>query len=200
VLVSRFTTTRPRPSSSPGIEDEEEEDDDDEDENDARSQKEMPVSKKHKRKRRSNRLGSIVVPRENGEPKMSAVILKIAEPLLEKCMPHQKRMEAVILLATTIWNKEYLPAAEQFEIEKKLLDAAVGESGDAEDAAAMHEAITILEERRRKLFPKIRKLIVSYDLQFPRGQIKLDVRYTGLPDPDRGAAAPPSPRPVRQPR
>ena len=131
----------------------------------------MRNRRKNKRKKRlAKRAG-----RRNSEPKMSAVILKLAEPLLEKHGTDPKRVKSIIALTIVAWNKSLLPADKQDDVLKDAVNKIVPADGDAEVVGTVVHILELIETRRKKLFPGIRKLVANYDLHVSEDSISLDV-------------------------
>src|SRR4051812_33524259 len=80
-------------------------------------------------KSRQERLAALGVKSEistpPGEPKMSAVILQLVEPLLKRHGKTPERAEAIISLAVAGWNKSMFPIEHQPAIETDLIDCFV---------------------------------------------------------------------------
>ena len=112
---------------------------------------------------------------------MSAVILKLAEPLLQKYGADPKRAEAIIALTVVAWNKSLFPADKQVDLEKDIVNALVPVDGDAESIGASIYMMELIEERRKKLFPNLRKLVVHYDFCTSDGSISLNVASATIP-------------------
>jgi len=127
---------------------------------------------KHTRRRRKT---------SDGEPAMSAVIVKLAEPWLKKYGTNPKRAESVIAVTIAAWNKALLPADAQKEPEKELLDTVFPPGASAEDLGALVQMMDQIEERRKKLFPKIRKIIVNYEVDVTERGVSLNVGSAPIP-------------------
>lgn len=111
----------------------------------------------------------------DGHPKMSAVILALAEPLLEKYGTDSKRVESIIALAMAAWNKAMFPAEAQNGFEKAVLDVAVPTGENAEFVGTAIEIMDMIEDRRQELFPDLRAIITKYDLQVTGEKLTLNV-------------------------
>jgi hypothetical protein len=46
--------------------------------------------------------------------------------------------------------------------------------------ATVVEALDIVDERRKKLFPNLRRMVVNYDLHVSKGKIALNVAFAAL--------------------
>jgi hypothetical protein len=66
-------------------------------------------------------------------------------------------------------------------VEQELIDRVIPMDGRAEDVAAIIQAMDIIDERRKQLFPNIRKLIASYDLKFSDGRASLNIGWAPIP-------------------
>jgi len=115
----------------------------------------------------------VTVP--DGDVKMSAVILKIAEPLLRKCEGNDQKLEGAIVATIVVWNKLLLPEARQSDIDKKIIDAVVPPDGPAEDVGTLVEMTELITERRNRYFPDLKQLVVNYDLQVSERGMTLNV-------------------------
>ncbi|HUY87834.1 MAG TPA: hypothetical protein VMV10_03775 [Pirellulales bacterium] len=130
------------------------------------------------------------IPTPDGEPKMSAVLLKLAEPLIQRPGTTARQAESIIALTVVAWNKSLLPPGSQPELEKEIVDAFVPQDGYAEDVGTVVEVMELIAERRARLFPDIRKFVVDYELSFPPGTLTLNVTSAPVPNPlDAGGDA-----------
>jgi len=115
------------------------------------------------------------VPTPEGEARMSAVILEVAEPLLKQYGKTAERAKAVIILVVAGWNKALLPSYKQPTLEKEIIDLLVPEYGSA---AAIGVAVHIIDtaaERWENIFPDLRKIIVDYKVEISGGRLTLNV-------------------------
>ena len=142
----------------------------------------MPI----KDKDRSERLAALGVQREiptpEGEARMSAVILQLAEPLLRQHGKTPQRAEAIIMLTIAAWNKSMFPPDKQPLIEKDLIDSFVPKDGNAEAVGVAVEMMDMIVERREKLFPDLRKIIVDYTCTISGGRLTMEVRSAPIPE------------------
>lgn len=136
------------------------------------------ASRKKKNRQATARRNEIA---QGGEPKMSAVILKLAEPLLQQVRDNPKRAEMVVTLAIAAWNKAMLPVEKQPGIEKEIIDTLVPKGGRAEDVGVICEVMDAIEERRKKLFPKLRRYIATHDFKMSHGKMMLNVGSAIIP-------------------
>lgn len=114
------------------------------------------------------------------EIKMSAVILKIADPYLKMYWGNEIRVREIISLAITIWNMSFLPQEQQIEIQEQWINRALPEEGEAKDAATIIQIFETFQDRQRKFFPDIRKYITGHDLRLDSRNIHLDVSSAPL--------------------
>ena len=63
---------------------------------------------------------------------MSAVILKVAEPLVKKYANTPEQAKTVIMLVIYGWNKSLFPPDKQAVVEKEILARIASEGGKAE--------------------------------------------------------------------
>ncbi len=130
------------------------------------------ASKKRKKKSRRR------VARMSAQPKMSAVILELADPLLKHYPPD---LTAKILpLALAGWNKAVLPAEMREDIDEKVLEAFGWDTDDEEARAIVTFIMEFMAEQRRKHYPHLWNCIVDYDIQESEGRINLNVVSTPL--------------------
>jgi hypothetical protein len=135
---------------------------------------------------RSERLAALGAKREiptpEGEAKMSAVVIQVAEPLLKKHGKTAKQAKTIIALTVAGWNKSMFPPDKQPIIEKDLINCFVPKDGSAEAVGVTIHIMDIIVERREELFPDIRKIIVDYELDISGGRLTLNVSSAPIPD------------------
>ena len=107
--------------------------------------------------------------------KMSAVILKLADPLLKKYGGNDKQIESIISLTVIEWNKSMFPEDEQEKLQDITIDRLVPKGGNAEDVGSLLYISDLIVERKKKYFPDLRKVILGYDLSVANGNITLNV-------------------------
>ena len=122
------------------------------------------------------------IPTPEGEARMSAVILQLAEPLLKEHAKTPQRAEAIIMLTIAGWNKSMFPPDKQPLIEKDLIDAFVPREGNAEVVGAAVQIMDLVSERRQKFFPDLRKIIVDYEASISDGRLTLNVSSAPIPE------------------
>ena len=122
------------------------------------------------------------IPTPEGEARMSAVIIQLAEPLLKQHGKTAKRAETIISLTVAGWNKSMFPPDKQPIIEKDLIDCFVPQDESAEAIGVAIEIMDIVAERRQKLFPDLRKVIVDYELDNSGGRLTLNVTSAPIPN------------------
>ena len=135
---------------------------------------------------RWERLAALGVKREmptpEGEAKMSAVILQLAEPLMKQHGTTAERAEALLMLTIAGWNKSMFPPDKQPLVENDLINAFVPKDGSAEAVGVAVEVMDIVAERRQKLFPDLRKIIVDYEVEIGGGRLTLNVSSAPIPN------------------
>ena len=125
------------------------------------------------------------IPTPEGEAKMSAVILQLAEPLMKQHGTTAERAEALLMLTIAGWNKSMFPPDKQPLVEDDLINAFVPKDGSAEAVGVAVEVMDIIAERRQKLFPDLRKIILDYEVEIGGGRLTLNVSFS--PNPRSGA-------------
>lgn len=124
------------------------------------------------------------IPTPEGEDRMSAVILEVAEPLLKQYAETPERAKTVIMLVVFGWNKSLYPPDKQAVVEKEILDQLVPHDGSGE---AMGMAVHIMDtaaERRETMFPDLRKVIVDHEVEIVGGNLTLNVTSAAVPEVD----------------
>jgi hypothetical protein len=122
------------------------------------------------------------IPTPEGEARMSAVIMELAEPLIKQHGKTPERAESIIMLTIAGWNKSMFPPDKQPLIEKDLIDAFVPKDGSAEAVGVAVEVMDIISERRQKLFPDLHKIIVDHEVEISGGRLTLNVTSAPIPD------------------
>jgi len=122
------------------------------------------------------------VPTPEDEAKMSAVILKVAEPLVGKYANTPEEAKAVIMLVIYGWNKSLFPRDKQAVVEKEILARIASEGGNAEMVGAAVDIMATAEKRRRKLFPDLRKIVVDYKVTISGDDFNLNVSSASIPE------------------
>lgn len=135
------------------------------------------------RRRRLAALGAKrEIPTPEGEAKISAIIVQLAEPLIKEHATTAERAEAIIMLTIAGWNKSMFSAEKQPLIEEDLINCFVPRDGAAEAVAFAVEVMDRIVDQREKLFPDLRKIIVDYEVDIGRGQLNLNVTSAPIPD------------------
>jgi hypothetical protein len=114
------------------------------------------------------------------EIKMSAVILKLAEPYIKMYWGNEIRVRGIISLAITVWNMTFLPLEEQIKLQEKWIEEVLPKDCDAQDVTTMLRVFQNLQERKIDLFPSIRTFIMGHDLRIDRENIHLDISSAPL--------------------
>ncbi len=133
------------------------------------------LEKKNKSKRRTAPAGLDRVVVFDSKPKMSEVILDLADPLLDGDVSNPKEVDFIIQLTIAAWNKAMFPADRQAAMEKEIIDILVPPDGKAEKIGTVIQALEIVDDRRKKLFPNLRRFVGDYDLQVSGGRVALNV-------------------------
>ncbi|MDY0221086.1 MAG: hypothetical protein RBR67_08110 [Desulfobacterium sp.] len=113
--------------------------------------------------------------------KMSAVILKIAEPLLIKFGDDEKRVKTIISLAVIEWNKQSFQKEEQDNLQESMINSFFPSGGNAEDIGSILYIQDLIAERKNKYFPDLKKVVLGYDLKFIDGNFTLNVSSVPFP-------------------
>ena len=139
-----------------------------------------------KEQERWDRLAALGAKRESptpeGQAKMSAVILQLADPHIKQHGKTAEQAEAILMLTIAGWNKSMFPSDKQSIIEKDLIDIFVPKDGSAEAVGIAIDFMDMVADRRKKLFPDLRKIIVDYDVVISGGLLTLNVTSASIPD------------------
>jgi hypothetical protein len=143
-----------------------------------------------KDKERWDRLAALGAKREiptpESEAKMSAVIMQLADPLMREHAKTAEQAQAIISLAVAGWNKSMFPPDKQPAIQKDLIDCFVPRDGSAEAVGVAVQVMELIADRREKLFPDLRKIIVDYEVDISGGRLTLNVTSAPIPDLGEG--------------
>ena len=142
----------------------------------------MPIQDKERWQRLAALGAKSQIPTPEGEAKMSAVILQLAEPLIKQHGKTAEQAEAIIMLTIAGWNKSMFPTDKQPMIEKDLIDCFVPKDGSAAAVGVALEVMDHIAEQREKLFPSLRKIILDYEAEIGGGRLNLDVTSAPIPD------------------
>jgi len=114
------------------------------------------------------------------EIKMSAAILKLAEPYIKMYWGNENRIRVVISLAVTVWNMTFLKLEEQIEFQEKYIEKTLPKDCDAHDVTTMLLLFEDLHERKKEFFPGVRTFIMGHDLRMDSENIHLDISSAPL--------------------
>ncbi|MCY2986789.1 MAG: hypothetical protein NTY19_02860 [Planctomycetota bacterium] len=95
--------------------------------------------------------------------------------MLQVPVSNPKEVDFIIQLTIAAWNKAMFPADRQAAMEKEIIDILVPPDGKAEKIGTVIQALEIVDDRRKKLFPNLRRFVVDYDLQVSGGRVALNV-------------------------
>jgi len=124
------------------------------------------------------------IPTPEGEAKMSAVILEVAEPLLKQYAKTPERAKTVIMLVVFGWNKSLFPPDKQAVVEKEILDQLVPKDGSGETMGMAVHIMDTAAERREVMFPDLRKVIVDHEVEIAGSNLTLNVSTAAVPEVD----------------
>lgn len=119
-----------------------------------------------RRKSRPTVFGSRPISTPEGECKLSAVILQLADPLMKEYGDSPEHIQAVLGLTVMTWNLSMVsvPGA-------RGTGRLFSEKFTVEESSAMK----LIDERRRLLFPDIRAVILDYQINFSGGRLSFTV-------------------------
>lgn len=124
------------------------------------------------------------IPTPDGEAKMSAVILQLADPWIKQHGKTPERAEAILALAVAGWNKSMFPPEMQASIEKDLIEAFLPKGGLAEGIGEALQIMDLIAEQREALFPELRKIVVDYEVVIANRSLTLSTRSATIPKLD----------------
>ena len=73
------------------------------------------------------------------------------------------------------------PPDKQPLIEKDLINSFVPKDGNAEAVGVAVQIMDTMIERRERLFPDLRKIVVDYECSISGGRLTLEVRSAPIP-------------------
>jgi hypothetical protein len=117
--------------------------------------------------------------------KMSAVILKLAEPLLKQFDGNDKQTKTIISLTIFEWNRLMLPEGEREKFQDEMLDTLLPDGGDVDMIGSLLHISDLIAERKKKYFPDLKKWIVDYELIVSDGDITLNISSALMKDLQR---------------
>jgi hypothetical protein len=107
--------------------------------------------------------------------KMSAVILKLAEPLLKKYGDDDKRIETIVSLTIIEWNRLMFPEDQREKFQDEIIDTFSPPDDDAATVGSLLYISDLIAERKKKYFPNLKKVIVNQELIVSNGNITLNI-------------------------
>ena len=107
--------------------------------------------------------------------KMSAVILKLAEPLLKKYGDDDKRIETIVSLTIAEWNRLMLPEDEREKFQDVMVDTLAPPDDEAAMVGSLLYISDLIAERKKKYFPNLKKVILNQELIVSDGNITLNI-------------------------
>lgn len=114
------------------------------------------------------------------ETKMSAVILKLAEPYIKMYWGDELRVRGIISLTVAVWNMTFLSQENQTDLQERWIDKILPEDCDAQDIGITLTVFENLERRKSELFPNNRTFIMGHDLTLDSENIHLNVSSAPL--------------------
>jgi len=117
--------------------------------------------------------------------KMSAVILKLAEPLLKQFDGNDKQTKTIISLTIFEWNRLMLPEGEREKFQDEMLDTLLPDGGDVDMIGSLLHISDLIADRKKKYFPDLKKWIVDYELILSDGDITLNISSALMKDLQR---------------
>jgi hypothetical protein len=106
-----------------------------------------------------------------GVEKMSDVLLRFAEPILDRSAPLGEK-KATLLFAITAWNYCLTPPEEQPQIRGKLAQIF--------DNADYRADFEMLVQRKAELFPRSRRMFMGLEVTESSGRMHVNVVSTDL--------------------
>ncbi len=107
--------------------------------------------------------------------KMSAVILKLAEPLLKEYGDDDKRIETIISLTIIEWNRFMFPEDVREKFQDEMIDTLSPPGDEADTVGSILYISDLIAKRQKKYFPDLKKMIIDYELIVSDGDITLNI-------------------------
>ncbi len=114
------------------------------------------------------------------EPKLSAVILDLADAHIKQFWGDEKRVRGIITCAVTAWNMSFLPDEDRTAFEEKLIEEALPNDADAHDITVMLRLFAEFQEKQKTLYPHVRKVIMAHNLRLDDHNLHLDISSVPL--------------------
>lgn len=127
------------------------------------------------------------IPTPEGQARMSAVIVQLAEPLIKQHAKTAERAKAIISLVVAGWNKSLFPPDKQPLVEKELIDRFVPKDGSAEVVGTVIHIMDLIGDRRVTEFPNLNKVIVDFKIEVSHDTLTLNVTSAPIPDLEMSA-------------
>jgi hypothetical protein len=119
--------------------------------------------------------------------KMSEVIPKFAEPLIDSAGDNDEAYKNAVAMAILVWNASLMPEDEQDSFLNEMIEDISGSS--AEDYAMSLQIIDMLLDRKRKYFKENNRFIVDFEIRCTENDRHLSVVSTTQP-PKEGRMLP----------
>lgn len=121
------------------------------------------------------------IPTPDGEARMSAVVLQLAEPLMKKHATDLKRAKTILMLTVIAWNHSQVPPDKRALFENEWIDALGVANGTAEDRAFVSNILSSIASRRERDFPDLNNIIVDHEVVISGDSLTLNVTSAPLP-------------------
>jgi hypothetical protein len=112
--------------------------------------------------------------------KMSEIILTLADPLLQKYKENFGRAHGILTLAVIAWNMSMLPEPDEEQLVANIASSLPPEFS-AVDVAMILNTVYLLMQRKRELFPDIRRVIVNHEVRKTETGFDLTVGSAPVP-------------------
>ncbi len=109
------------------------------------------------------------------EIKMSAVILKLAEPYMQTLWGVEGRIEVIIDLTISAWNMSFLSEAEQAAFKQKFVRTFQPEGFTTQGMDSLLHIMETIKQRKMDLFPEVHAIVSEYDLKIDGDNLHLNV-------------------------
>ncbi len=91
------------------------------------------------------------------------MVLKLAEPLLQKYGTNRERIRSIMTLAVAAWNMSMLSQVSEEQI-AETISGSLPKEFLAEDVSVILKVVYMLMERRREHFPGIQKIVLGHEV------------------------------------
>jgi hypothetical protein len=117
----------------------------------------------------------VIITDSPKKEKMSKVLLEFAKPLTDECEDDEAFYTAIQISALT-WNLSFFPLKERNKLIDEFINKCMKDNvkGNREIKTTKEILLKMLE-RKEKNFPNIKRMIIDFQISYPKGEPYLNV-------------------------